>query len=105
MVQLLFFCFQLWGNSETSQKTKRLNKNEIKKQLIEFFTINNAIKIEELNERAEEVEKPEEAVDIIKEYKQILRIKKKGMIVHTFYQGAIPTNDRDVEDSQWYDCV
>ena len=69
----------MWGNFENSKKTKRLNKDEIKKQLIESTTINNAIKIEELNEVGEKVQKLEEVADIIKQYKEILRTKRKGM--------------------------
>ena len=38
---------------------------------------NNVVEIEELNNRAEKVEKPENAADIIKEYEEILRAKKK----------------------------
>ena len=73
----VIFCFQLWGNSENSKKTKCLNKGEIKKILIEPISINNA-KIEKLNELAEKVQKPEEAADIIKQYEEILRTKRKG---------------------------
>ena len=68
----VIFCFQQWGNSENSNKTKRLNRDEIKKQLIESITINNAVEIEELNELADKVEKPEDAADIIKQYEEIL---------------------------------
>ena len=57
----------MWGNSENSKKTKRLNKDEIKKQLIESININNAVEMEDLNELAEKVEKPEDAADIIKQ--------------------------------------
>ena len=35
------------------------------------------------------MEKPEEAADIIKEYEQILRIKRKGIIVVAFHQGKV----------------
>ena len=42
------------------------------------MAINNAVEIEELNERAEKVEKPEDAANIIREYEEILRAKKKG---------------------------
>ena len=83
----LIFCFQLRGNSETSKKTKRLDKDEIKKQLLESITINNAIEIDEINKRADKVEKPEDAADIIKEYEEILHAKRKGIIVVAFYQG------------------
>ena len=85
----VIFCFQLWANSENSKKTKRLNKDEIKKQLIESITINNAVEIEELNERGEKVEKPEGAADIIKQYEKIFRTKRKGIISFTFYQGKV----------------
>ena len=37
---------------------------------------NNLVEIEELNNRAEKVEKPEDAADIIREYEEILRAKK-----------------------------
>ena len=81
MVLLSFFCFQLWKNSETNNKKKRLEKNEIKNQLLDSMAINNAVEIEEVNERAEKVEKPEDAVHIIMEYEEILRAKKKGIIM------------------------
>ena len=69
MVQLLFFVFSC---GETSKKTKRLHKDEIKKQLLDSMAINNAAEIEELNERADRVEKPEDAADITGEYEGIL---------------------------------
>ena len=61
----------------------------MKKQLLDSMAINNAVEIEELNKRAERVEKPEDAADIIREYEEILRAKKKGIIVVAFYQGKI----------------
>ena len=77
------------GNSENSKKTKRLNKDEIKKQLIESIIINNAIEIDKLNELAEKVEKPEGATNIIKEYEEILHTKRKGIISVAYYQGKL----------------
>ena len=79
----------MWGNSENSKKTKRLNKDEIKKQLLKSITINNVIKIDDLNELAETVEKPEEAADIIKQYEEILHTKRKGIIFVAYYQGKV----------------
>ena len=73
------FCSQLQGNSENSKKTKRLNKEEFKKQLIESRTINSAIETDDLNELAEKVEKSEDA-DMIKQCEEILRTKRKGII-------------------------
>ena len=85
----VIFCFQQWGNSENSKKTKRLDKDDIKKQLIESITINNAVEIEELNELAEKVQKPEEAADIIKQHEVIFRTKRKGTVSVVYYQGKI----------------
>ena len=53
------------------------------------MTISNIIKIEKLNEKAEKVEKPEDDADIIKEYEQILRTKRKGIISVANYQGKV----------------
>ena len=86
---LVIFCFQLWGNSENSKKTKRLNKDEVKKQLTESIIINNAIKINNLKELAEKVRKPEEAADKIKQYEEILRTKRKGIVSVAYYHGKI----------------
>ena len=86
---LVIFCFQLWGNSENSKKTKRLNKDEVKKQLTGSIIINNAIKINNLKELAEKVRKPEEAADKIKQYEEILRTKRKGIVSVAYYQGKI----------------
>ena len=85
----VIFCFQLWGNSEDSKKTKCLNKDQIKKHLIESITINNTVEIEELNKQAQKVEKLEDAADIIKQYEEILRTKRKGIILVAFYQGKV----------------
>ena len=64
--------------SENTKNTKRLDKEEIKKQqLIDSLVNNDTIDIEELNEKADNVEKPADAADIIKEYGQILRTKRK----------------------------
>ena len=67
----------MWGNSENCKKSKYLNKDEIKKQLIESITINNAVEIEELNELPEKVQKPKETVDIIKQCEESSSHKKK----------------------------
>ena len=56
---------------------------------MEFITINNAVEMEELNEIAEKVHKPEETADIIKQYEEILRTKRKGIISVAYYQGKL----------------
>ena len=45
--------------------------------------------MEDLNELAEKVQKPEEAADIIKQYEEILRTKRKGIVSVVYYQGKI----------------
>ena len=79
---------------------KRLDKDEIKKQLTESISIINAVEIEEFNNRADKVEKPEGAAGIIKEYEEILRAKKKGIIVVAFYQGKIFKRFKEKEKFQ-----
>ena len=81
------FYLQLWGNSENNKKTKGLNKDEIKKQLIESTIINNAIQIDNLNELAEKVEKPEDAATITKQYNEVLSTKRQDILSVAYHQG------------------
>ena len=48
--------------------------------------MNNTVEIEELNDRAEKVEKPEDAAEIIREYEEIIRAKRKGIIMVAYYK-------------------
>ena len=57
--------------------------------MTESITINNVVAMEDLNELAEKVQKPEEAADIIKQYEEILRTKRKGIVSAACYQGKI----------------
>ena len=100
MVLLLSSVFQLWRNSETSKKTKHLEKDEIKKQLLDSMATNNAVEIEEVNDRPERVEKPEDAIHIIMEYEEILRAKKKGIIMVAYYQRKIFKRFKEKEKFQ-----
>ena len=61
------------------------------------MVINNTVEIKELNERAENVEKPEDVVHIIMEYEEILRAKKKGIILVAYYQGKILNRFKEKE--------
>ena len=80
MVQLLFFCLRLKKSFENTKKTRRLRKEEIKKQLIDFLINNDIIETEELNEKADKAEKPEDPAPIIRQYEDIIRIKNKNII-------------------------
>ena len=66
MVWWSFFCLQPQKGSENTKKTRRLTNEEIKKQLIDSIINNGIIETEELNEKADEVEKPADAAAIIK---------------------------------------
>ena len=67
----------MWKGAADSKKTKRLSKEEIKKQLLESMTIDEVVESEELNKEAEEIQKPEEAAEVIEQYKYIIKTKKK----------------------------
>ena len=76
----------MWGGSENTKKTRRLNKEEIKKQLIDSIVNNDIIETKELHEKADKVEKPQDAADVIKEYEDIIRTKKKSIISIAYHQ-------------------
>ena len=65
---------------ENDKKTKRLNQEEVKKQLVDSLVNNDMVETEELNEQAGIVDKPEDIVDLIKKYEEILKRKRKDII-------------------------
>ena len=79
MVWWGFFCLQLKICSENTKKTRRLSKEEIKQRLIDSIFSNDIIETEELNEKADKVEKPKDAAAIIKQYEDIIRTKRKTL--------------------------
>ena len=79
----------MWKGAADSKKTKQLSKNEIKKQLLESIIINEVVESEELNKEAEEIKEPEKAAKIIKQYEDIIKTKKKGIISIAYYQGKV----------------
>ena len=72
-----------------SKKTKRLSKEEIKQQLLESMIIDEVVVSEELNKEAEEIQKPEEAAEVIKQYEYIIKTKKEGIRSIEYYQGKV----------------
>ena len=94
---MVIFCLQMWKSSGNAKKTKRLSNEEIKRQLIESMVKNDIIETEELNKMAEEVEKPEDAAAVIKQYKDIIRTKKKNIISITYHQGKVFKRFKDKE--------
>ena len=77
------------------KKTKRLNEEEVKQQLLDSLINNDKTETEELNERAEKVDKPEDAANIIKEYEEILCTKRKGIITVAYHQGKVFSRFRE----------
>ena len=67
---------------ENTKKT-RLRNEEIKKQQVNSIIINEIIETEELNEKAEKVEKPGDAAAIIKQDEDIIRTKKEKNYIHS----------------------
>ena len=57
--------------------------------MIESIIINDAVEIDHLDELAEKVEEPEDAANIIKQYKEILCTKRKGIISVAYYQAKL----------------
>ena len=69
--------------------TKRHNKENIKQRLIDSLVNNDTIETEELKQEANRVKKLEDAADAIKQYEEILRTKRKGIISVAYHQGRV----------------
>ena len=65
-----------------SKKLKRLSKEEIETQLLESVIVNEVVESKELNKEAEEIQDPEEAAKVIKQYKDITKTKIKRNYKH-----------------------
>ena len=79
----------MWKGLADSKKTKRLSKEEIKKQLLDSMIIDEVAEFEDLNKEAKETKDPEKAAEIIKRYEDIIKTKKKGIINAAFHQGQV----------------
>ena len=51
--------------------------------------IDEVVVSEELNKEAEEIQKPEEAAEVIKQYEYIIKTKKEGIRSIEYYQGKV----------------
>ena len=69
----------MWKGLADSKKTKRLSKEEIKKQLLYLMIIDEVVKCEGLNKEAEEIQDLEKAAEIINGMKILLKRKRKGL--------------------------
>ena len=79
----------MWKGVEDSKKAKRLSKEEIKKQLLDSMIIDEVVEFEDLNKEAKEMQDPEKAAEIIKQYEDIIKTKKKGIINVAYHQGQV----------------
>ena len=71
-MQYLHF-LQLKKSSDSSkQLSRRFSKEEIKKRLLDSFVYNENIDKEDLNVRENRVEEYQEAMNIVKEYEDVL---------------------------------
>ena len=61
-----------------NKKAKRLSKEEIKTKLLDSITIDEVLERKDLNKEAEEVQDPERAAEIIKQYEDITKTKKRN---------------------------
>ena len=89
MLKCLFFCLEMWKGVTDSKKAKRLSKEEIKKQLLDSMIIDEVVEFEDLNKEAKEMQDPEKAAEIIKQYEDIIKTKKKGIINVAYHQGQV----------------
>ena len=69
----------MWKSAEVKKK-KKLTHDEIKKKLTESIVMNDTIESDGLNKKAEEVQDPEKAAEVIQECENIIRTKKKDII-------------------------
>ena len=79
-MQYLYF-LQLKKRSDSSKQSSiRFSKEEIKKRLIDTLVYNENIDKEDLNVRANGVEDHQEAMNVIKEYKDVLHIDEAKLL-------------------------
>ena len=78
----------MWKGLADGKKKKRISKEEIKKRLLDSMIIDENLEFDDLNKEAErEVQDPEKAAKIIKQYENIIKTKRKGIIKVAYHQG------------------
>ena len=71
------------------KQSRRLNKEQIKKQLLDSFVYKENITKEDLSAREDNVEDCQEAMVIIEECENIIKTNKKDIILFAYKQGKI----------------
>ena len=72
-----------------NKKAKRLSEEEIKTKLLDSMTIDEIVELDHRNKEAEKIEDLEKAVEIIKRYGDIIKIKNKIIINVAYHQGQV----------------
>ena len=67
----------------------RLSKKEIKKQLIDSLVYNENINTADLNKREDRVKDYEDAMNIIKEYEDIIKTNKRNIMFSAYQEGKV----------------
>ena len=62
---MVIFLFVVKKGSDNAKKIRRISKEEIKQQLIDYLINSDKIETEELNEKADKVEKYEDAAALL----------------------------------------
>ena len=88
VLDLWYSGYFLFTDLENTKKKKRLSKEEIKKELINSMVKNDIIETGKLNEKADNIEKTEDAAAVIQAYENI-RTKTKGIICIAYQQGKV----------------
>ena len=84
------FCSKLRkGGSDNTTETRRLSKEEIRKQLIDSLINSENVETEDLKEKSDKVKKSEDAATIIKEYQEIILIRKKSIVCIAYQKGKV----------------
>ena len=73
-------------HSNAIKQSRRINKEEIKKQLLDSFAYDDINK-EDLSVRADTVKDYQEAMKIIKKWENIIKTNKKKIISFAYEQG------------------
>ena len=62
---MVIFLFVVKKGSDNAKKIRRISKEEIEQQLIDYLISSDKIETEELNEKADKVEKYEDAAALL----------------------------------------
>ena len=90
-VQRLFFVFSCEKTLKTARRRSVLTQKKFKKQLIDSINISSFIEIEDSNEKAEKVDKPEDAAEIIKEYEKSFAQKGRASYLQRIIKAKFST--------------